>query len=1288
MPEHNIYYVGEDKFDLPDSELQNFISAYPEAIEAQRFIVGKDTFDIPENELENFTKAYPEAQIIEEKPSFAQKALGYLKEKFTFSPEQEAKFGELVESAGLKPFDKEYQEAVEKTPERGEGFKNLLDKAFVQPFYSFVSGTDLAASNMLQTLDNYAKFIEEKTGIKRGGLFGDLAKLYLKNAEEHKKKGIPAEEGFGQDLMKALYEGGGQFALDLPVIMSLGGYGLPIYSAVMGGGEAIGVDESVLKGIVKGGIEGIALHTVLKGVRYLPKGTGEVAGGAVFGGLTLQAELQKPEGEVDWSNVVAQSLLGIGLTLQGRRVSNKEFFVNIKTEFNSGKKPFLEWAKKKGIPKENAEKFHTELQKAQKEGITPKAEEKPAEAKLAQEELIFKAPAEVKTRTATYKVEDGKIIKKTKEGEFEISREEYDKVLAQKETPRMKALARAHILEKEHNISAEKAKKIKIDMFETETMVEMSTKEISQYSDFIKSGKALEEVPIKAEMPKDFMDVTKLWTKGVEKLGIKDIAILEASVKISKSEKAPFLSQFQERFDVVKKERTKLIDSIQTKRGQTELRIAELKKKGLTDKDIDAVVLENGVKFSETVKVKREKNGVLSAVITKDQLQNIKNSYSKEKPVNKWIDESGKSIPRIRDVPRILKEEAKRLYELPQIVFKTNGLDKVLYDPIRLAERNARDIKTKNYNKFENAGLFKEGNAVLADRFILSKTEKENIGRYYLDRQGKKTGVTLERLSPRSKKFVEIFDSIIKEYEGKIFEVARLNGIDLKKIEGYAPLMVRGDLKLAESMELMEFITRKQPAFFSTKERIEKVPLRMYEKDYVKVATVWIDKMADFITVGETLPQIKYLTDSKEFSNIVTAWDKTYIDTWVQNVATPKVEKPFLKLAKFPRKAASVAALGLNPIPIIKQALTQIPVTFIEGAPPKLKSQFAKDFNIDVKSLPSIKEAKGNVSIQDMQEGFGRIAVGSLTQFDKYNRFLSLNSLLDKSYIKYKKKGLPVDENMKNLVLKESQDKLDLWYGGMTKSQMPEAFRSEAGKILNMFIYPLTSQLNGFYYEISKARGFGNKSKAIAQTLAVATAIAYTEVVLSKMSFKWDDNEDMAGDIFGSLMGNIPILGSIVYSFANDQAYSPSPIINSLDNVRKKRNKFKKDPQYLDELMFASAEMFGLPKQARKIYEGVEFIQEEGFRDKRGKLLAPALKGDRIRAVIRGKYGTMAAQEYLDNLGKKKEDRKWFYKEVEFLQNADYSRKAEIYRQLDSETKLFLYNELSDGQKKKLREHL
>ena len=106
----------------------------------------------------------------------------------------------------------------------------------------------------------------------------------------------------------------------------------------------------------------------------------------------------------------------------------------------------------------------------------------------------------------------------------------------------------------------------------------------------------------------------------------------------------------------------------------------------MTNKDISSIVLEDGTKLVDTVKIKREKNGVLSAVITKDQMRDIKDSYSKEIPSTKWVEKK-------EGVGKTVKGEMKRLYELPQIIFKTNKLDRVLYDPIRLAERKARAEK-------------------------------------------------------------------------------------------------------------------------------------------------------------------------------------------------------------------------------------------------------------------------------------------------------------------------------------------------------------------------------------------------------------------------------------------------------------------------------------------------------------------------------------------------------------------------------------------------------------------
>lgn len=314
----------------------------------------------------------------QEDQSIVQRALGVIKEKIDISPEQEARFGELVQGFGLKPLDEEFQEAVEKTPTEKTGpekaFTTVMEEGIFEPLRSINAGVQGAAANITQVLDGFAKKLEEKTGIKRGGLFGDLTKIFEANAERNRAKGVPEGQGIISDISRAIFEGGGQLGLDLPIIMSLGSWGLPVFTAIMGGGEAAGADESILKGVAKGTVEGIALHNILRGVRFLPRGAGEASGGALFGGLTLQAELQKPEGDVDWPTVAAQSLLGMVLTAQGRKIPQREFIENIRNEFSNGKESFIKWAEKNDIPKENAERFHTEL-KTQLDKTTAEAEQ-------------------------------------------------------------------------------------------------------------------------------------------------------------------------------------------------------------------------------------------------------------------------------------------------------------------------------------------------------------------------------------------------------------------------------------------------------------------------------------------------------------------------------------------------------------------------------------------------------------------------------------------------------------------------------------------------------------------------------------------------------------------------------------------------------------------------------------------------------------------------------------------------------------------------------------------------
>ena len=719
-------------------------------------------------------------------------------------------------------------------------------------------------------------------------------------------------------------------------------------------------------------------------------------------------------------------------------------------------------------------------------------------------------------------------------------------------------------------------------------------------------------------------------------------------------------------------------------KGETELIISKLKEKGVADEVINEIVLEDGTKLIDTVKIKREENGVLSAVITKQQLKDIGTSYKGKIPTEKWIKRSV-----AQDAIKFPNKVAQ-IYEVPQVYFERKGLKEAIYDPIRQAQRGANQELTNFTNRFEEAGLFKKGSWFTADRFTLTDKEADNIGKYFLTRQGKGYDVPLASLSVKEKKFVEIFDGIIKDTEPRFFEVAKKNGKEPTKVEDYAPIMTRGDIELIDKGGDMDFITRKHPSFFSTKERVEKIPVQLYETDYREVVARWLNGITKFNSLGDVGVEIKYLIESEQFKGLVSQRDNQVIHDWFKSVMTPDIPKTEAVeainfVSKLLRKSSAISSLGLNYASVVKQALTQVPLTIIEKAPPKLRSKFADAFGIKVSELPSIKERKGDIAIVDLQGKIGRVFTGSLTTFDQKNAQVSLNALLDKEYNKFLKAGIEVGKDQQAYILKQAQDRLDLWYGGMTKEQLPPAFRQEIGRFLNMFILPLTSQLNGFFQHILKAKGAGTKAKAIAEVLSATVVIAYLEQAITNLSPEWSDKVEMTKDVTQSLAGNIPVVSQVVYALASDQDIQISAGVSGISNLLGKINDFADGNATLEQLSFAVAETAGLPKQIRRIREGMEIIEDGGIRDKEGKMLAPVTETDEfIRSILRGKYGSTAAKDWIRNIGEKKENRKWFVPQVEFLQNGDYDRKAELYKSFTREEQKQLRSYLSEGQQKKL----
>lgn len=724
--------------------------------------------------------------------------------------------------------------------------------------------------------------------------------------------------------------------------------------------------------------------------------------------------------------------------------------------------------------------------------------------------------------------------------------------------------------------------------------------------------------------------------------------------------------------------REEAIKNINTKRGETKNIIEQLKSRHLSTEDIDNIILEDGTKLVDTVKIKRNADKSLSTVITKSDIQNIVDNYADDIPKEKWEKQS-KLVEGLKIPIRFI-----RSFEIPFVYFQRKGLNS-LYDPIMKAGRDAETMKNMFIRRFEDAGILKKEGWFTPERFTISSREAEGIGRYYLGRQEKGKVVELEQLSEKGKKFVEIFDNIIKETETRFFETARKVGKTPEVVPNYAPIMTKKELRIIDNEKgAMDWLFRKHPSFFSLEERMKKVPFEVYELDYREVAARWLDGITQFLNYAEPTNKLKYFIESDHFKTIVKESDQSYIHRWLQDITTPKAPKTLIEqslnpLSRFLRKGTAIGALGLNYATVLKQALSFIPMTIIEKARPKLRSQYAKAFGINVADLPSITKRKGDIAIADFQGRLGRIFMGPLTEVDKRVAQKALNGLLDKEWHKLVKEGKEITPEMHALIQKRAQDTVDKWMGGFFKGQRPEIFRRELGNFIFMFLYPLTSQLNGFIYHTLRAQGV-NRAKAIAEVLACVTAIAYVERSIERLSFQWSDEERMTKDVLLSMAGNVPVVGNILFAITHEREFNISPVLGNFNTILKNIAENEQG-----KVIWTAAESLGLPRQIRRVTEGMEILEDGGITDNEGKMLVQVQDTVEImRSFLRGKYGSLAASDWVRNVGVSSEDRRWFIPQVEFLQNGDYNRKAELYVQFTPSEQKELRGFLSKNQQQKL----
>jgi hypothetical protein len=579
---------------------------------------------------------------------------------------------------------------------------------------------------------------------------------------------------------------------------------------------------------------------------------------------------------------------------------------------------------------------------------------------------------------------------------------------------------------------------------------------------------------------------------------------------------------------------------------------------------------------------------------------------------------------------------AKRLgsgFELPAIFFEKRGLAKTIYNPVRDAQGKAEAARTEILKKFADKGLFKKGGFFILGGFNLSKKEANDMGKYMLSRQGKGyEGYTFEKLTPKTKEMVRTFDEVIAELEPQFRKTAEEMGLDVGKVENYGPLMTKDDVSVVDDGIQPQWLLPYE-GFGSTKKRVDDVPLNLYETDYRLIMQRWIHGITDFNDVAPQTKKVKDMLDTDVIKNTLTDKDMAVAQKFISDITTPDVPKTDSgKLAvtanRYARRAQAIAALGYNVKTILKQPLAMIAATVIEKAPPKMRSEYAKAFGVNVKDLPSVSIRGGDINaFNDIRSGsLMQLPFQPLKKVDQKAAEKILNGYLDKEWKAVGKSNALSPEMMAHIE-REAQNKLDMLMGGYFPGQRPSNYTSEIGNTLLMFTYPLTSQLNTFFYHVYKGKTTPEKAKRIAEVMTSIALIAYFEQVITNLSFDWDSEEDMIKDVLISASGNIPILGGMVYAAANPGVdYSPIPVVSNINKIKSTAEEGK-----FEKTAWEVAHILGVPKSFRRAIEGAEVIDEGGAKGFEVNTLP-----EQIRTAVGGQYGSLAGKEYLEDLNNPK----------------------------------------------------
>lgn len=649
--------------------------------------------------------------------------------------------------------------------------------------------------------------------------------------------------------------------------------------------------------------------------------------------------------------------------------------------------------------------------------------------------------------------------------------------------------------------------------------------------------------------------------------------------------------------------------------GYTEKTLRRLKEHGVTDEIINLLKIDDQY-FKNLVKVKVEPNGEVSATISKQSLEYIQKTSKITDLDKRWV----KSFS--FDYFKKGAGDFIQGYETGARFFLRigDGFKNLLFDPIiageRLASIRAQAMKTND----------------LPTLFKLSKKEAEELWSFTAHKQGKiQIGPDLNDLTPNTRKAYSEIRALVNKLYPEVKQVALKNGREVGEVANYSPLYTSQDYELLD-VGGFEF-TRRDPFFGSIKERVENVPVELYEKDYRKVMESWVHGVSRFLDVGSRTVPIKYLLDSVELQSIAGKDLHSKLVDWYQNIVNPQAPKGIMKGIRFIRGLNAMGVLTVKYSVIAKQFLNLVDGWVLTGS-----SQMIKGAGKLITKSPIAKYASLSGSVQQRALGYEVSDLrGNIVKWlrkpseytDKLTSRIIKISLMDQMMERLNKQGKRITPKEFKNIDRLSNDWIDAIMGSMSKADQPAYFRTELGKAVNMFYSQLNSKMQFYLRDVfvdEQMRGHvGSKTKILAKAFVAVIVGGFLEQLISKLYFD-DDWKDIAKETLMNLVGNFPLIGSVIFALESGQPYSPSPI---LSNIVKLISSISKGDT--EDAIWSAAGFFGFAKQIEFLIRGGMVIKDGGVYDKKGKMLFPVdTLPEQIRTLLKGKWGSEAAGEYFD----------------------------------------------------------